>query len=423
MGLGKLAATATAYRLATAAAADDSLSSTASSSAEGRRRPLLNEPGGSNYGAIHRSSSPEALRWTVAENGVSAPTVDEIDVEGLLEDHGLFIGSYDHLVRLWAFVPLSTVLALALLAPIPALFRTPAPPAPFPFSELLIGAALWTLAHQLRPPLYAALASVAAPLPAHILAALAALTHAALRSALRVAGVVALRITGAASVDNAAFARVWAFALGCAAADAIAGTAQGYAQLALYSDVLVARTDARALVAAWLRGRSASKARAHARDASSTSPAGAELRRPLRVVRQNSAAGARLELERELDALVAFKAREELEELYGMHVVHIPVFVVCLLRVASLFLLLGFTLILAAAYLASPLAPLALPHTASVAPFWAIFAAACVLHAALAQVHAPPLLARVGVHVAAYAALLVGLGAFFAGLAMWDGLS
>jgi hypothetical protein len=217
------------------------------------------------------------------------------------------------------FVPLSSLLVLAVLAAFPALYNTPTPGLSFPYAEIIIGISLWVLAYELGPPLFTAVSVL--PIPTHLATVISACLHATLRNGLRVVGVAALGIasvSGSSSVDDPAFMRVWAFALGCGAADAIAGAVQGHAQLALYRDVLVSPADARALVAAWLRGRTAAKARAPdaLRGASGSSE-----RRPLRVVRQPSTAEARLELERDLDALVAFKTREDLEELYGMHVI------------------------------------------------------------------------------------------------------
>jgi hypothetical protein len=110
-------------------------------------------------------------------------------------------------------------------------------------------------------------------------------------------------------------------------------------------------------------------------------------------------------------------------------------------------LTLGLTLILGGAYLrstfslppsgttpppftdlsAAPLAPNSYaptyPYTRSDRALIIAFPAAVALHAALALLHTPPALARVGAHVAAYASLVVALGVLFAGLAMWGAVS
>lgn len=44
------------------------------------------------------------------------------------------------------------------------------------------------------------------------------------------------------------------------------------------------------------------------------------------------------------------------------------------------------------------------------------------VHAGLGILHAPPLLARVGIPAAAYASCIVGLGLTFAGVGVWVGL-
>ena len=111
-----------------------------------------------------------------------------------------------------------------------------------------------------------------------------------------------------------------------------------------------------------------------------------------------------------------------------------PVFVSCLLRIASIFLSLGIALLLSAGYIASPLAlsPKAedglelatiIPPCLTNSLFWGTFLGVCVINWGLSLLHTPVFLPRVGVHVVAYLGLLVGLGMVFAGLAMWDALS
>lgn len=101
--------------------------------------------------------------------------------------------------------------------------------------------------------------------------------------------------------------------------------------------------------------------------------------------------------------------------------------VACLQRLAALLLTLGLTLALAAAYLQSPLAfpPGRVPRAPiySARPLAIALPLVVLLHAAVALAHAPPVLARVGVHAAAYGAFVLGLGSVFAGLALWGVLS
>ncbi|KZV75819.1 hypothetical protein PENSPDRAFT_731495 [Peniophora sp. CONT] len=415
MGLGKLALAAAAYKVA----AEELEAPEASASSS--RRPLLPQPSGStaSYGATHsRFHSPEALRRQDSEGEV---VLDDETVENLLEEAGLYVGNYRDHALLYAFVPLTCIIFLGLLAPIPLFLHTPTPSSPFPMPELLLGASLWSLSYVLAPPLYQLFSLL--PLPTGLSTALSASTHAILRNALRVAALPILELTapiGGTTYRTLAFAHVWAFALGCAGADAVAGVCQGYSQLALYKGVMVKPNEARRIVAAWLRGRARSKAPSHSYSHQQSISPEHSTQRP-----HHSRANSTLELEQDLDALVNLKAREDLEELYGVHLISIPVFVTCVLRVASLALLVGFILVMSAAWLSSPYASSiatlhTLPPTQSVAPFWLAFTTVCVAHAALATLHAPPLLRKVGAHVAAYAGLVLGLGALFAGLGMWD---
>ncbi|TFY76256.1 hypothetical protein EWM64_g7760 [Hericium alpestre] len=138
--------------------------------------------------------------------------------------------------------------------------------------------------------------------------------------------------------------------------------------------------------------------------------------------------------------LLVLKTREELEELYGVPAIDIPVFISCLLRIASIFLSLGFLLLLSAAYLSAPISlstsrpvltllsappatPYLIPLYSTNRAFYITFALVFVLHFFLSVLHTPVLLPRVGLHVVAYLGFLVGLGTFFAGLGLWDALS
>jgi hypothetical protein len=52
--------------------------------------------------------------------------------------------------------------------------------------------------------------------------------------------------------------------------------------------------------------------------------------------------------------------------------------------------------------------------------FWLTFPSVCLVHVGLAVLFIPPVLTKIGVHTAAYSSLLVALGFFFGGLAVWD---
>jgi hypothetical protein len=82
-------------------------------------------------------------------------------------------------------------------------------------------------------------------------------------------------------------------------------------------------------------------------------------------------------------------------------------------------LLLGGALVLAGGLLRAHVsgAPGAAPGDA---PLALAFALAAGVHGVLAALHAPPVLAAIGLHSAAYVALVAGLGLLFAGLGMWE---
>jgi hypothetical protein len=110
------------------------------------------------------------------------------------------------------------------------------------------------------------------------------------------------------------------------------------------------------------------------------------------------------------------------------------VFITCLQRIASIVFSLGVALLLSAAYLRSSVSTHVavttqghqgrlhdLP-TANTA-LYITFPLAALLHALRSVLHAPPVLATIGLHTAAYTSLIAGLGTLFAGLGMWEVLS
>ncbi|KAI0316471.1 hypothetical protein OF83DRAFT_1126600 [Amylostereum chailletii] len=447
MGLGKLAASAAAFKVVAEAAG---LSK--SDEDDASHRPLLNvdtsQASSSRlaYGATahhgERVPSPETSRRRtgslpdVPEDAVPlADGLPEEDWEDYLEDRGLYIGSYRRLTLWYALVPLSSLLLwIVLVFPPTRVWHTPAPdshPAlPTPIPELLAATALWSLSHLLSVPLYTLATALLPSTPAQVLhTALTVLLRTLLRiAALPILGVQHHLARGAPTFRAPAFARVWWIALGWSLAEVSVGVAQGYDQLALYRDVLVSPARARELVALWTRPRRTSKSRG-SRDGSGGSIGGSGGGGRMQLARMPSEAEIRLEVDRDLDQLVALKTREELEELYGVPVVRIPVFIACLLRIASIVLSLGFTLVLSAAYLSAPLAHprktarAAMPLTDTNGPLALAFALVYAAHLALALLHTPMLLPRLGVHVVAYVGFLVGLGSVFAGLGMWGALS
>lgn len=102
-------------------------------------------------------------------------------------------------------------------------------------------------------------------------------------------------------------------------------------------------------------------------------------------------------------------------------------FVPCLQRIDSFLFSLGFTLVLAWAYLRSPLSfPIGidpLPSIYSNRALGIAFPVVVLAHLFLSLLHSPAVLPRIGVHTTAYVGLLVGLGGFFTGLGLWGALS
>jgi len=361
------------------------------------------------------------------------------------------------------------VLAIAplLLWPSPSSTTTPhAPYFPTPLPELLLSISLFSLSHQLNPYLFA-FAGVLFPHPTAT-SVLGTALHVVLRTALRTAALPMLALTvpgGTATFRAPAFQRVWWLGLGWSLAEVTAGIVQWYETLELYRDVLVPESDAHELVASatstWPPTQP--KTNESGRDSVSPPPAADEWLReslsrgedggsgtealgsPVRGRQQQQQATDRLscvtndaeiqlEVDRDFDELVAVKAREELEELYGYPAIRVPVFVLCLLRIASILLSLGIILLLSAVYLASPLAipPVAeetfmktrtIPPSWSNGLFWGTFLGVCAVNWSLSLLQSPVFLPRVGVHVVAYLGFLVGLGILFTGLGVWDALS
>uniref|UniRef100_A0A0W0FMJ6 Uncharacterized protein n=1 Tax=Moniliophthora roreri TaxID=221103 RepID=A0A0W0FMJ6_MONRR len=284
-----------------------------------------------------------------------------------------------------------------------------------------------------------------------------------------------------------AFRRVWWIGLGWAAFEAIAGIKQGYEGIALYKDVLV---DVSMLKKKWAitdsSGDATPKVYGATRNASSSLPREASTtgmhdqehgfidgsssnlqargrlprtpsednddeRQPLlgrgrtvsvsvdSVLLGLSAEAlhesVETEVEKELDQLVAMRARDDLERVYGIPFVYIPVFISCLQRVNSLLLSIGFILVLSSTYILS-VRPLVTPAQVnqstpppvgslnSVPNYLAIsLPLGIVLQFSLYLLHTQLILPRIGVHTVVYIGLLVSLGLFIAGLALWDAVA
>lgn len=237
-------------------------------------------------------------------------------------------------------MPVTSLLVWLLAAFVPPLIwpsdaptTPPVPYFPTPLPELLLSISLFALSHLLNPYLFA----IAGALLPHPISAsiLGTALHVLLRNALRISAFPLLRLAvpeGTAMYRAPAFRRLWWLALGWSFAEVAVGIVQGYETLALFRDVLVPEGRARELAAAALStGVRASKivnaspARAwdeRLRESMSRGEDGATVSEvnesPVRrYPRPTSGVDIQLEVDEDFDELVAVKAREELEELYG----------------------------------------------------------------------------------------------------------
>jgi hypothetical protein len=186
--------------------------------------------------------------------------------------------------------------------------------------------------------------------------ALGTALHVILRNALRTAAFPMLALStpgGYATFRAPEFRRVWWLALGWSLAEVTAGIAQEYEALALYRDVLVPEGEARELVAKVVAAVGMGSQKNGGSDGSSPRAADERLRESLsRGEEGGSAAGSpvsgrqnqksqqasshsswmstasdaeiQIEVDNDFDTLVAVKARDELEELYGCPVIVSP---------------------------------------------------------------------------------------------------
>lgn len=268
-------------------------------------------------------------------------------------------------------------------------------------------------------------------------------------------------------VFDRTFRVIWFLALGWALAEVCAGIVQGYEQLALYSDVESVSTsapdrldlvencvslplgehfeegsldDVRLSMAGGVTHGAAEERVFQAIpcvafDSDSSDLKGKTGSRGVmfsgrRVGEEDPEI---LDLDAAITHLSNIKAREDLEAIYGAPFVRIPVFVTILQRVDSILLSLGVTLTIGFAYLCdqsrstNALSPstssenvlLGATHWHALLPTFIVLT---FIHICLGILHTPAILSRIGVHVAAYIACLVGLGLVFAGVGMWVGL-
>ncbi|TFK36606.1 hypothetical protein BDQ12DRAFT_686712 [Crucibulum laeve] len=422
---------------------------------------------------------------------------DEVEEEWELDEElaaqGLYRGSYKRLMALYTLVPLTSTVSFIFMALLPTFAypldraspRSPypyVPYLPFPLPELLTSIAFWSLSHLLRDPLFVISSFISRPFRASVYVTTTLSTTfqtiTSLFFSLIIIPILLIphyNLAHHPTWEDTSFRRVWWVALGWAAAEAVVGVKQGYEGIGLYRDVLVTvrrsngdlRKTSNATVkldsAATVRPRSGSGngspntlapgpssiSRQASREVEPQTVAEGE-RQPLLTRKPTNEqqdfliqTALELEVERDLEQLIALKNREELEEVYGMPFIDIPVFLSCLHRVNSILSSLGLFLLLSAAYMRSrfadfPLTPIpggmrtsswipglhdALEGGRSNTYLIITLPVVLALQLLLAFLHTPLILPRIGVQSFVYVNLLVSLGMFFAGLGIWEALS
>ncbi|TEB33735.1 hypothetical protein FA13DRAFT_1730007 [Coprinellus micaceus] len=401
--------------------------------------------------------------------------VEEWLLEQELAKEGLYRGSFKRLIAFYSLVPFTTIMTFALLAVLPLVayrLDPDSPHSPYPYSpylpyplpEMLIAAALWSMSLLLREFVFSLSSSISAslgPYTSMVLSLLATSVQTIITVLLQLASVVLLLIGPSPGFTHPtwhdhAFRRVWTVALGWAGVEAIVGIKQGYENITLYRDVLVHVKRISPEDAQIPTERSSYSEHSSPGITRQTTRGSQELlfeephgeRQPLlqklpqvNGVYRFSRKAIEREVQNDLDLLVALKAREELEEIYGIPVIHIPVFISCLHRVNAVLNSLGTFLLLSAAYLRSPLAPSVperihtfyplnlLPHIVAEALkkqsrtlLSATLAGVILCQLTLGLLHTAWVLPRIGVATYVYIALLVSLALFFSGLAFWEAL-
>ncbi|KZV95633.1 hypothetical protein EXIGLDRAFT_766077 [Exidia glandulosa HHB12029] len=370
---------------------------------------------------LHPSAIQQRLRELDAD--VDRDSVDSFEEVPLVRI------SYRRLLAYYTLVPVSAALSVAFFILLLFCFPQHTPPnGPdhggnvWPLRELLVAAAAWTACYSLRGPVYAFSALLAC---GHESAALSTVMQAGLEESARL-GVLALL-----AVRDEAFARAWWIALGWATAEVIVSISQAYAQLALYRDVLRGDSDDEPEAAddtptsderATLRPPGFAVRRYFATDSGSRPG----LRRPEHVWGESAYDDPGEYLDAELTQLIAIKARAEIEDVYGVPLPNIPVFLSALQRIDAIVLAMGLTLLLAASWSRAVAAHHTGPHSVdygkALLDTLPALGLVTAIHAGLALVWAVAL-PRVGVPAASYTALLAALGTLFAGLAAWGVLS
>ncbi|KAI0339128.1 hypothetical protein BDW22DRAFT_1362087 [Trametopsis cervina] len=372
--------------------------------------------------------------------GSTSEESEELDWD--LRERGLYYGSYRRVVVMYTFVPLASLLLLAFLAYCPTLFwavryEKPQKYAPYfasPIPELVLSASLWSFAYLLRVPSYAAVSYALQRCSPFLSTLLFNMVYVAIYNLLRLSSLPILRVRdrmkhSRPSCHDSIFRTVWWISLGWAAIDVAVGIVQSYTQISLYRNVMIPAEQTAEILA---QGSGIESQTPHLVTASQEilplSPRNEGFKQGTATSGTLDEA-IRLAVDQDLEQLINLKDREDVEEIYGMPVINIPIFVSCLQRMASILLSVGITLIMSASYLQSALSTpaeglLSLQRFSPKNKFFAIaFPIILLLNLFLNLLHTPLILPRIGVHSTAYISFILGLGSFFVGLGLWGALS
>ncbi|KAI6013904.1 hypothetical protein EDC04DRAFT_3145203 [Pisolithus marmoratus] len=405
-----------------------------------RRSPESLRRGGS-LGRVAEEDDTEAPQDPVYGAEYDAADVDE-ELEWELEENGLYLGSYKRLLAMYTMVPSTALITFAVIL-LPWLFWPSSTPShypsysPSPIPELALSSAMFSLVYLLRVPLYYISLNLLRP---GFVCLVSTFLSTLVVNLLRLMSLIILEVRHymkypTPTWQDPSFRTVWWLSLNVA--EVLVALVQDYQGISLYRDVMVPRGRELEFLERMKQNSSSPVLEPNGHAYHWTSPSHTSPEQPTDPEAEDlqteeshpSAAALTSQIDSDFDKLMAVKAREELEELYGVAVIKIPVFVTCLQRFNSIILSLGLNLLLSAAFLRSPLSIPAsdigrVPiDVLSHSPFLATFPIVLVIHTSLASLYTPTILPRIGVHTAAYVGVLVSLMSFFAGLAVWGALS
>ncbi|KAG8732060.1 hypothetical protein FRC10_001264 [Ceratobasidium sp. 414] len=412
----------------------------------------VNEEDGPNLAPTARSRSQGKQPAVFPDERTPLVTHEEADVhQGLILDDDdsseyesvmLPDMSYAQVIRSFALVPLACLSLLAGLVFLVTFAWAPTRDqphsnTPYPYlphgRAFLVGAAGWVVSYACRTPIYAAatLGGRWASLGSVVVAAVCSV---AAQEGLRLGVLVLLGVrlhawhghpqwTPYPMPQDEAFRDAWWMALGWSTVEAGLSIFQGYEQLALYKDLFEARDRDEET---W-RNTTINTLQFDSRTVSrSTSSAMDDDIKRAAILSPSDLASI---VDEDLVQSIQLRDREALELVFGVplpvgtipcdhcmpteHIrQNIPVFISCLQRIDAQLLSMGFTLLVSGAYVSEQRTRLFRGT---------IFGSVLLLHSILTVVWAEAL-PRIGIHTASYTSLLVAIGTFFAGLALWGAL-